>query len=145
MIINYHINYKYDTATGRYLPWSWLSQRDPSLFMIAGSWLRISPQHSSATQPNRQWRVSWLSSIIQHPWSDIGSSKFIVHQITNCLSAFAGRRHDTREATTMTAEQLFNRKFLKKRQCNHMSIPGCLYWEQIRARMYEGWIKVKRG
>ena len=49
--------------------------------------------------------------------SDIDSSKFIFHQIhamefTNCLSAFAGRRHDTREATT-TAEQLFNRKFLK--------------------------------
>ena len=56
--------------------------------------------------------------------SDIGSSKFIFNQIhamefTNCLSAFAGCRHDTREATTMTAEQLFNRKFLKKRQCNH--------------------------
>ena len=51
--------------------------------------------------------------------SDIGSSKFIFHQIhamefTNCLSAFDGRRHDTMEATTMTAEQLFNRKFLKK-------------------------------
>ena len=65
--------------------------------------------------------------------SDIGSSKFIFHQIhamefTNCLSAFDGRRHDTKEATTMTAEQLFNRKFLKKRQCNHMSIPGCFYW-----------------
>ena len=57
--------------------------------------------------------------------SDIGPSKFIFHQIhamefTNCLSAFAGRRHDTKEATTMTAKQLFNRKFLKKRQCNHI-------------------------
>ncbi len=69
---------------------------------------------------------------------DIGSSKFIFHQIhamkfTNCLSASAGRRQDTREATTMKTEQLFNRKFLKKRQCNHiMSIPGCFYWGQIR-------------
>ena len=35
-------------------------------------------------------------------------------ELTNCLSASAGRRHDTREATTMTTEQLFNRKFLKK-------------------------------
>ena len=46
------------------------------------------------------------------------ASKFIFHQIhamefTNCLSVFAGRRHGTREATTMTAEQLFNRKFIK--------------------------------
>ena len=54
----------------------------------------------------------------------IGSSKFIFHQIhamefTNCLSAFAQRRHGTREATTMTTEQLFIRKFLKKRQCNY--------------------------
>ena len=61
--------------------------------------------------------------------SDIGSSKFTFHQIhamefTNCLSTFAGRRHDTREATTMTTEQLFSLKFLKKRQCNHMFLLG---------------------
>ena len=58
----------------------------------------------------------------------IYTHKFIFHQIhamefTNCLSAFAGRRHDTREATTMTADQLFNRKFLKK-------VSGTLYMSE---------------
>ena len=59
------INGKYETGTRRYLPWSW---HGPGYHNQAGSWLRISTQHSSATQPNRQWRVSWLSSIIRHPW-----------------------------------------------------------------------------
>ena len=57
------INYKYDTGTGRCLSSSWLwSQRNLSLFMIAGSWLPISTQHSSATQPNRQLAIQYNST-----------------------------------------------------------------------------------
>ena len=53
-------------------------------------------------------------------------------EFINCVAVFAGRRHDTTQATTMTTGILFNRKFLDKWQCLQESIPVCFYLGQIR-------------
>ena len=57
-------------------------------------------------------------------------------EMTNCVSALVGRRDDTNKATTMTAELLFNRKFLKKVNDNECKYPDVSFRDRLNFKRH---------